>query len=140
MHDDSTLSTIQLPTRVAVAIVAGQGGYLVGLRPAGVPLAGLAEFPGGKLRADETPQQAAERECLEETGIRVRAQSILETVVEHYAHGLIEVNFVACEALDTGGTPRASFRWVAAADLGSLEFPKANAKILQRLKNARTPR
>ncbi len=121
------------PTRVAVAIVAGHGGYLVGVRPAGAALAGMSEFPGGKLRAEETPEQAAERECLEETGIPVRAMGILATVVERYPHGLVEVNFVDCQPLEITANPRAPFRWIAVADLASLEFPKANEKILQRL-------
>ena len=59
------------PICVAIAVVQHEGRFLVGTRPAGVPLAGLAEFPGGKVHAGEMPADAAARECLEESGLTV---------------------------------------------------------------------
>src|SRR5262249_17180878 len=43
------------PTQIAIAVVECAGRYLIGQRPAGVPLAGLWEFPGGKIKPGETP-------------------------------------------------------------------------------------
>ena len=57
--------------QIAVAVVEHDGRFLVGLRPAGKPLAGFSEFPGGKVHSGETPAEAAERECREETGLSV---------------------------------------------------------------------
>ena len=68
-------------TLIAIAIVEYDGLFLVGQRPPDVPLAGLWEFPGGKVQAGETPEAAAARECFEETGLtaqvdrRVRSRS-----------------------------------------------------------------
>ena len=50
-------------TRIGIAVVESAGQVLVGLRPEGVPLAGMAEFPGGKCEQDETPRSCAVREC-----------------------------------------------------------------------------
>ena len=65
------MQSIDNPVRVAIAIVEQNGQFLVGVRPESVPLAGLAEFPGGKVHDDETAAAAAVRECREETGLQV---------------------------------------------------------------------
>ena len=56
---------------VALAVVAGPIGVLVGRRRDGVP---PWVFPGGKVEPGESPAQAAVRECFEETGLRVRVE------------------------------------------------------------------
>ena len=48
-----------IPVLVAVAVVEHASKVLVGRRPAGKPLAGLWEFPGGKVLPGETPEEAA---------------------------------------------------------------------------------
>src|SRR4051812_46830278 len=58
-------------TLVAIAVVEHDGKSLVGERPAGVALAGFAEFPGGKVEPGESPEAAAVRECIEESGLQV---------------------------------------------------------------------
>jgi 8-oxo-dGTP diphosphatase len=69
---DPTLKNIPtwLPV-VAAALVDQTGRLLMHRRPAGKPHAGLWEFPGGKVEAFETPQEALERELLEELGVNV---------------------------------------------------------------------
>lgn len=56
---------------VAVALIDEGNRVLISQRPKGKQLAGLWEFPGGKLDAGETPEQALVRECREELGIEV---------------------------------------------------------------------
>ena len=56
---------------VAVALVDADGRVLLAERPAGKPMAGLWEFPGGKVRDGETPEAALIRELKEELGIDV---------------------------------------------------------------------
>ena len=56
---------------VAAALVDPQGRVLVQQRPAGKSLAGLWEFPGGKIELGETPEEALVRELREELGIAV---------------------------------------------------------------------
>lgn len=63
--------TNMLLTVVAVALIDGEGRVLVQQRPAGKSLAGMWEFPGGKVEAGETAEAALIRELGEELGIEV---------------------------------------------------------------------
>jgi 8-oxo-dGTP diphosphatase len=123
------------PTRIAIAVVEHHGRYLIGRRPEGVPLAGYWEFPGGKVQAGETAEQAAARECLEETGLEVAVGEPYPAVVHQYAHGKVALEFFACRPLEPEQTPRSPFRWVLAADLGEYQFPEANGGLLAYLKS-----
>jgi len=106
---------------------------LIGRRPADVPLAGLWEFPGGKVRDGETPQQAAARECLEETALAVRVVGAYPEVVHQYGHGPVRLQFFAAEPVDPAAPPRKPYRWVPVGELDRYEFPAANAAVVRRL-------
>ncbi len=123
-------------TRIGIAVVESAGRILVGRRSANVPLAGLAEFPGGKCEADETPRSCAVRECGEETGLLVVPREHLATVEHSYAHGDVELHFWRCRlspGLDDQATPASPFRWVTFAELATLDFPEANKTVLEQL-------
>jgi len=59
---------------VAAALIDADGRVLLARRPQGKAMAGLWEFPGGKLDRDETPEEALVRELREELGIEAQAQ------------------------------------------------------------------
>lgn len=120
-------------TRVAVAVVEHDGRFLVGERPSGVALAGYAEFPGGKIAANETPEDAAVRECLEETGIAVAAVGQHPQVHQTYKHGRLHLFFVRCKVLDAQPPPRPPFRWIPRARLADERFPAANEALIAAL-------
>ncbi len=120
-------------TQIAIAVVEHKGGYLVGQRPPNVPLAGLWEFPGGKVQASETPAEAAARECLEETGLAVQVGGEDPTVEYDYAHDRVELHFFRCTPVDPERPPQEPFRWIATADLATLEFPPANRAVLEQI-------
>ncbi len=124
------------PTLIAIAVVEHDGKFLIGLRPDGVALAGLWEFPGGKVQADETAAQAAVRECREETGLAVEVVAELDAVVHEYEHGQVELHFFRCRPLDASQKPDARFHWVPAAELTAYEFPAANCQLVARLATA----
>jgi mutator protein MutT len=123
------------PTRIAIAVVEHAGRYLIGRRPEGVPLAGYWEFPGGKVQSGETAEQAAARECLEETDVEVAVGPPYPPVVHQYAHGKVALEFFACRPLKPEQTPRPPFRWVLAAELDGYQFPEANGGLLAYLKS-----
>src|SRR4051794_17849160 len=89
-HDERTV-------RVGLALVRRRGRFLVRRRPAGTPLAGCWEFPGGKCEPGESPESAARRECLEETGLEVRIGPLRETICHTYPHGRVELWFFDAE-------------------------------------------
>ncbi len=121
-------------TRVGIAIVEQAGRFLVGVRPEGVPLAGAAEFPGGKCSPGEAPATCAERECLEETGLTVTAVECLDTRTHRYPHGVVEIHFWMCRPIEIQEVLSkelpGTFRWVDGRELPSLPFPEANATVI----------
>ncbi len=76
-------------------------------RPAagGVPLAGLWEFPGGKVGPGESADDAAVRECLEETAVRVRVERERAVVEQRYEHGDVRIHFFDASPIDPGREP-----------------------------------
>ena len=119
--------------RIAVAVVERDDFFLVGPRPSHVPLAGLWEFPGGKVEAGETPAAAAVRECREETGLDVEVVAPYPRSTESYSHGTVDLHFFACRPVDTAQPPREPFRWVPRAELSKLEFPTGNRELIRLL-------
>lgn len=101
----------------------------------GSPMPGVWEFPGGKCEAGETPEQAAIRECLEETGLTIAIRRLRRIVRHRYAHGFVELHYFDAALVEPAAEPSAEsgFVWMAAADLPMLTFPDANEPILGEL-------
>lgn len=118
---------------VAVAVVERDGCFLIGRRPDDVELGGLWEFPGGKIEADECTEDAALRECLEETGIYAEVVGSHGRVAHDYGQFTVDIHFVACRPIDGDAQPAEPFRWVAARELIHFEFPPANAELIRSL-------
>jgi mutator protein MutT len=121
------------PVQIALAVVRHGDRVLIGQRPPGVPLAGYWEFPGGKILDDETPQEAAARECREETGLEIHMGTLLSLADHEYAHGRVRLHFFAAEPLDPAQPPAEPFRWIAIVDLFTYRFPPANAGVIQQI-------
>ena len=125
-------------TRVGVAIVIEGDRVLIGIRPPGVPLAGLAEFPGGKCELEETAVDCAVRECAEETGAVVVPVARVACEEHTYPHATVAIEFWECrlaehQPLNATEFPSPPHRWIPLAELGTLEFPAANAAVIARL-------
>jgi len=128
---DAQISAIEV--RIAIAVVEHQGRFLIGRRPDHGPLAGLWEFPGGKIEPGETPQAAAARECLEETGLAVEVGPAYEEVSHRYEHGSVRLCFFACRPIADPHDLPERFRWVEPRELAEYAFPAANARLIERL-------
>jgi 8-oxo-dGTP diphosphatase len=121
-----------MPTAIAIAVVEHEGRFLIGQRPPGVPLAGLWEFPGGKIEPCETPEAAAIRECLEETDLTVEPLFQYPIETHDYEHGSVALHFIACRPpAQADLRPREPFRWIERAELARHEFPAGNRKLLE---------
>jgi len=122
-----------MPTPIAIAVVEHEGRFLIGQRPPGVPLAGLWEFPGGKILPSETPEAAAVRECMEETGLTVEPVRRYLDQLQQYDHGEVQLFFIACRLVGERAEPQSPFEWIPQADLCRYTFPAGNAGLLQLL-------
>jgi 8-oxo-dGTP diphosphatase len=123
-------------THIAIAVVVSGSQVLIGRRPAGVPLAGLWEFPGGKINLDESAEEAVVRECHEETGLSVRDPQPWHQRKHTYDHGQVELHFFLCRVPELPSVP-APWRWVKASELGAYPFPEANREVLEWLKQGK---
>ncbi|MBA4018537.1 MAG: hypothetical protein C0483_15330 [Pirellula sp.] len=119
-----------MPTPIAVAVLEHRGKFLIGRRPEGVALAGLWEFPGGKVEAGETPAEAARREMREETGLDVFVGAPYPEIVQQYDHDRVHLHFFACALVDEHAPTPDGYRWVAPGELSAYEFPRANEGLL----------
>ena len=130
------------PTRIGIAIVEHAGRFLVGIRGEDSPLPGKAEFPGGKCLEGETPAACAVRECLEETGLKVRPARLLDQRTHEYAHGTVELYFWMCETLNPEEIAEGhlGFRWASREELKTLEFPDANRVAINLILESRDKR
>ncbi len=80
--------------QVAVGVlVRTDGAFLLTSRPEGKAYAGYWEFPGGKLEADETIEQALRRELQEEIGITMQDCVLWKSERIDYPHALVQLNF-----------------------------------------------
>jgi len=81
-------------TEVAVGVLLrDDGAFLLTSRPPGKAYAGYWEFPGGKLEAGETVEQALRRELQEELGITIGAAQPWKVTLVDYPHALVRLHF-----------------------------------------------
>jgi 8-oxo-dGTP diphosphatase len=116
---------------VVAAVVDDGHRYLVTRRQAGVHLAGMWEFPGGKVGQAESHEQALRREMLEELGVDVAVEGAVLSTSHSYPDRTVALHFYRCRLL---GSPvpqlGQQMRWVTGAELKSLEFPPADADLI----------
>jgi len=84
------------PVVVAAAVVIQEGRVLLTRRAEGQHLAGMWEFPGGKLEEGESPEAAVVRECREECGIEVEVADILDVTHHRYPGKDVLLLFYRC--------------------------------------------
>ncbi len=123
----------------AVALIDVDGRVLLAQRPEGKAMAGLWEFPGGKVEPGETPEAALMRELHEELGIETWASCLAPlTFASHaYADFHLLMPLFACRKWDGVPRPREGQRlaWVRAADLASYPMPAADVPLIPILRD-----
>ena len=92
-------AAVRKHTEVAVGIlVRPDGALLLSTRPAGKPYAGYWEFPGGKLEAGETVEQALRRELVEELGVTIGPAEVWKVTEHDYPHALVRLHWCKVHA------------------------------------------
>ena len=118
----------------AVALIDPDGRVLLAQRPAGKPMAGLWEFPGGKVEAGERPEQTLIRELKEELGITVREPCLAPlTFASHsYERFHLLMPLYACRRWEGLVQPREgqALKWVRPRDLRSYPMPPADEPLI----------
>ncbi|GGE13301.1 NTP pyrophosphohydrolase [Aureimonas endophytica] len=118
----------------ACALVDTDGRVLVAERPAGKSLAGLWEFPGGKLEPGETPEASLIRELREELGIETQAACLAPlTFASHeYETFHLLMPLYVCRRYQGIPQPREGqrLRWLRASALRDLPMPPADAPLI----------
>ncbi len=133
----------------AIAIILREGRILVQRRPETGLMAGLWEFPGGKVgkaaghgdaatrrhgekAKPETPTEAVVREVREETGLRVQVCEKLGVFNHAYTRFRVKLHVFICKR-KAGTVQSASARWVTLEELEGLAMPSVNRKIVRKL-------
>jgi 8-oxo-dGTP diphosphatase len=132
-------TTLPILLVAAVALIDRDGRVLLARRPPGKEMAGLWEFPGGKLREGETPEAALIRELKEELGIDT-AQSCLAPLAfasHRYDDFHLLMPLYACRVWRGTARPREGqeLKWILPARLGDYPMPPADAPLVAQLRD-----
>jgi 8-oxo-dGTP diphosphatase len=131
------LSDVRLLLVVAVALIDADNRVLIAQRPEGKQLAGLWEFPGGKLDPGERPEEALIRELNEELGIEVEAPCLAPlTFASHgYENFHLLMPLYVCRRWKGFVSAREgqALRWVAPRQLRDYPMPPADEPLIPAL-------
>ncbi len=121
----------------ACALIDVDGRVLLAQRPEGKPMAGLWEFPGGKVEASERPEETLIRELGEELGIVVREPCLAPlTFASHtYPDFHLLMPLYVCRRWEGAVTPQENQKlaWVRPKRLREYEMPPADVPLISHL-------
>jgi 8-oxo-dGTP diphosphatase len=125
---------------VAVALIDAERRVLLAQRPTGKAMAGLWEFPGGKVEEHETPEQALVRELREELGIEVDIADLEPLAFASHTYDDFHLLMPLFDCLRWTGPLRArenqALAWVSAAELSNYAMPPADLPLIEPLRRA----
>ena len=123
----------------ALALIDGDGRVLLARRPAGKAMAGLWEFPGGKVEAGETPEAAVIREAREELGIDIEASCLAPFAFASHPyrsfHLLMQLYICRVWHGTVAAREGQQFAWVRPARMGEYAMPPADAPLIGLLRD-----
>jgi len=122
---------------VAAIIFNSQNKILITKRPEGFHLAGLWEFPGGKIEDGEKEIDALVREIKEETALDINVGDLFWRETVDYSMKRVNLLFYKCALIDEKQKVHcleiADFKWVKNSELKNYEFPEADLKLIEAL-------
>ena len=123
----------------AVALIDVDGRVLLAQRPPGKSMAGLWEFPGGKVEAGETPEAALVRELEEELGIDTWASCLAPLTFASHSYDDFHLMMPLFACRKWNGTPRARegqvLKWVKPAQMRDYPMPAADIPLISVLRD-----
>ena len=126
--------TVPIVLVAAAALVDVDGRVLIGQRPEGKHLAGLWEFPGGKVEPGERPEEALIRELDEELGIQVKEACLAPFVFASHAYDDFHLlmPLYICRRYEgiAQGLEGQALKWVRARDLRDYPMPDADEPLI----------
>jgi len=129
--------TLKLTFVVAVALVDADGRVLIAKRPEGKQLAGMWEFPGGKLEAGERPEVALIRELKEELGINVEQSCLAPLTFASHGYDAFHLLMPLYICRRWKGIPAAlegqELKWVHPKDMRNYPMPPADLPLIPHL-------
>jgi 8-oxo-dGTP diphosphatase len=128
------LKKIPTLTVVAAALVDGDGRVLLQQRPQGGAMAGLWEFPGGKVEEGERPESALVRELREELGIRVEERALSPAAFASADNADRHMLLLLYLCHRWAGTPKPlhaeALAWLRPSDMGAVPMPPADEPLV----------
>ena len=121
---------------IAVGIIRNQAGEIfITQRAADAHMANKLEFPGGKIEADETPEQALVRELQEETGITATGFTLFDKLAYEFPDRHITLWFFMVESWEgePWGKEGQPGQWIEQKALVAADFPPANEPVISKL-------
>ena len=129
--------SLRLVLVAACALIDTDGRVLIAERPPGKPMAGLWEFPGGKVDADERPEQSLIRELKEELGIVVREECLapLSFASHSYPDFHLLMPLYVCRRWEgiVAAQEQQRLRWVRPEALRNYPMPPADEPLIPHL-------
>ena len=132
-------SSLPIVLVVAIALIDSDGRVLIAQRPEGKKMAGLWEFPGGKVDAGETPENALIRECAEELGIDIRASCLAPIAFASHTyddfHLLMPLYVCRVWKGMVSARENQALKWVRPAKMGEYPMPAADIPLVAQLQD-----
>jgi 8-oxo-dGTP diphosphatase len=123
----------------AVALIDADGRVLIARRPEGKAMAGLWEFPGGKVEPGETPEAALMRELDEELGVETWSSCLAPLTFASHAYPDFHLLMPLYVCRRWNGTPRAkehtALKWVRPREMADYPMPPADLPLIAALRD-----
>lgn len=122
--------------KVVAAILKKEDKILIAKKREGKPLAGLWEFPGGKIEEGETPEESIIRELMEEMNIKVRVNEYVGESIYDYGDGkIISLKGFTAEIIEGNIklTDHDEYKWVTLEEIYNYKVAPADIPLISKI-------